>query len=167
MPAIVVKSIVLAAKMWIALGSGGFSMPTCEDEISKIGASPVILVYESLRLGEDPRIIFSIAHNESTMRWWAISRTNRIGLLQITPRYHCRPETFITRFSDLPCMTVSSRTVRGIQVWQKAYSTFGNEFDALRAYNAGRRGAQNPKNAVGYANSVSRRIRLLRAEVEI
>lgn len=85
--------------------------------------------------GIDPKIIFAMAHKESTYRTDAIGDSgNSLGLLQIQPRWHSE------RMDKLGCTDLLDpyqNVVVGVDYLCELLSRYGDMGKALTAYNRG------------------------------
>jgi len=102
-------------------------------------------------------LVLSVASVESDFRPYVCSSSGACGALQVKQRYHCR-----TLFGWRACLTARALVDAGVRHLAELLDEMP-ERQALRCYNAGRRGcSSSPKAGARYAAavaSVERRIR--------
>jgi len=79
----------------------------------------------------------AVASNESRFRPWARSHAGAAGVMQVKPEYHCEPWVFGLRW----CLTREDWIHAGVRHLAFLLDRHPESF-AIRAYNAGRRGAR-------------------------
>lgn len=115
-------------------------------------------VAKSARIyGVRPSLAVAVASAESTFRPWVVSRAGAAGVMQVKPHYYCDPLLFGVRW----CRTRGHWVRAGVRHLAELLHQY-DDHTALRAYNAGRRGAIVLGRGERYAANVTtieRRIR--------
>ena len=109
------------------------------------------VVIESERENVDPALAVALAHHESGLRRFAVSRVGALGPLQVIPRYYPK---------DMPRNT-RGMIRAGLQILKFRLKTNTTEVDAIAKYNGGNKPG---KRSYRWAKSVVVLARKLRGE---
>ncbi len=101
-------------------------------------------------------LAIAVASNESRFRPWARSHAGAAGVMQVKPEYHCDPWVFGLRW----CLTREDWIHAGVRHLAFLLDRHPESF-AIRAYNAGRRGARLGRGDryLSAVSQIERRIR--------
>jgi len=159
----------LGAMTWavlVLLSIPAFSAPICERAIDldwgntstprpKLAVETCQIVAKSAQAHDvDPTLAVAVASIESDFRPWAVSHAGAVGAMQVKPQYYC-PKRFGFRF----CVSRRELIDAGVRHLGELLDDYDTGH-ALRAYNAGRRGARLGRGQ-RYAESVIARRGLL------
>jgi len=150
----------------LLLSLPAFSAPICERAIDidwgntstprpKLAVETCQIVHKSAQAHDvDPTLAVAVASIESDFRPWAVSHAGAVGAMQVKPQYYC-PKRFGFRF----CVSRRELIDAGVRHLGELLDDYDTGH-ALRAYNAGRRGARLGRGQ-RYAESVIARRGLL------
>lgn len=110
-----------------------------------------LVVVESERANVDPALAVALAHHESGLRRFVVSRVGALGPLQVIPKYYPK---------DMPRNT-RGMVRAGLTILKFRLQTNTTELDAIAKYNGGNRPG---KRSYRWAKSVIRLTRKLRGE---
>ena len=161
--------LTLGVMTWafvLLLSLPAFSAPICERAIDidwgntstprpKLAVETCQIVHKSAQAHDvDPTLAVAVASIESDFRPWAVSHAGAVGAMQVKPQYYC-PKRFGFRF----CVSRRELIDAGVRHLGELLDDYDTGH-ALRAYNAGRRGARLGRGQ-RYAESVIARRGLL------
>ena len=115
---------------------------------------PAIIEREAKINGVEPELIHAIIKVESGYKVDAVSHKGARGIMQVMPEHR---NYFGYQEGDL--LDPEKNIVAGVRLLREELNRFGNEFDALRAYNCGSPKAKTNKSCgVQYAKKVMRNL---------
>ncbi len=154
---------VMAWALLVSLSLPAMSAPICERAVSLDWGStstprPKLFVEtchdvhkSAVAHSVPPDLAVAVASIESDFRPWVVSRAGAVGAMQVKPKYHC-PQRFGLRL----CLSRRELIDAGVRHLRELLDDYDTS-DALRAYNAGRRGARLGRGHRYAENVISRR----------